>query len=257
VIRTTLALGLLAVLFGCDLNAEHRLRIGNDFGRGGQLEAARESFDRVRAAYPNQARAHALAGNVAFQLELWSDAQSAWKAALALDPTNDLASIGLCHLLIEEGRFQAAMVELDRLAERSPSSLDILLLRARALLGRGESTDAARGLLDLEFVLSRQAHSTEALYLKGLALLSLGRVDDAHSTFDRLGRLERSSPLSELGFAFVASAKNRPSEVILHLRAAKANWVRSWPFKSLEEHDAFTFVRPLPEFLALFERLDD
>lgn len=135
---------------------------GNRAARAGRLSEARSAYAKALEAQPRDIRARVLLAHTLVALHDAPGARSEYAAAMAQDTKNTGARVGLARLALTQHDASAALELLAPLA----ATTEISLLKARALLARGEPGDGARVQAEL-----KDEGSMEAVYLKGSALL--------------------------------------------------------------------------------------
>ena len=246
--RLACAASLCAVL-GCTGQAERELARGNEAARRGHFEEAQKAFAAAVKDRPTDAHAHALLGNALCALNRTPEATAAWEEAAKLDPSDADAAVGLSGAALDSKDAGAA---LKRLSSLPPAviegSLQVRLVRARALLARGENGDVEQALADADGVLGRSPADAGAAYLKGSALLALRRFADAQSTFEALARTQVASPLGPYGLARLAAAQSRATDALLYLKAARQAAGPHWTPRPVAEDPAFAFLSTSDDF---------
>lgn len=242
---------------GCLKAGEARLREGNQAARDGRLEDARKAFEAAAEALPDDPRPRELLGNVLFELGRPEDARAAWQQALAHDGQSHPAHLGLARLALDA---QDAGAALEVLATPPGAAVDPALaaeeatVRGLALLERGNPGDAEGALVAADEALQHAPGHAEALYVRGGALLVLGRYSDAQSALDELSAKHPASPLGSYGLARLAAAQGRATDVLLHLNAAKTAAGAAWRPERVAADPAFAFLSSSEGFLALVAR---
>jgi len=104
------------------------------------------------SAYIEQKPANAW-GHYMLGLSAWKagdnrTAESAYEVALSLDPRHEKSLLGLSRVLIEEGRADEALQEIEFAAEIDPSSSQVFRLMGRAYHELGRTDDAVAAYLD-------------------------------------------------------------------------------------------------------------
>lgn len=145
----------------------------------GDLEGARRLLTQALELDPASAEGHYLLGNCLRRLRFTAEAETAFKAALKLDPGLTAAWFSLAFLYEENGRWDEAAEHLRRLSGQFAGDLDILH-RAGGLMGDfGLHEDAAKLY---ETILKREPQARNHLRL-GQYYQKLGRYADANRAF--------------------------------------------------------------------------
>jgi hypothetical protein len=92
--------------------------------------------------------------------------------------------------------------------------------------------------------LKAMPQSADAQLARGNALLAAKKVDEARSLFERMPKGYGSA----WGQARVAAAQSRHTDVILHLREARAAADAGWVKERVREDPAFLYLKDDPEF---------
>jgi hypothetical protein len=216
---------------------------GNRAARAGRLSEARSAYAKALEAQPRDIRARVLLAHTLVALHDAPGARSEYAAAMAQDTKNTGARVGLARLALTQHDASAALELLAPLA----ATTEISLLKARALLARGEPGDGARVQAEL-----KDEGSMEAVYLKGSALLLDRRFAEAQATLEALEPI--SAPLARYGMARVAAAQGRVSDLVLHLQAAKAALGAAWDTRAVAADPAFSLAHDTPGFLPLLAK---
>jgi len=123
------------------------LKLGETLAREGKLDDARTALERVVAAHPNVAAAHAALGRIALQGADGGTAMDCFLRAVELEPGAVSHHHGLCASLMLQGQFAQAAEHLAQVISLKPDYLDGLVLLANAHLGANEpqrALDVAR-----------------------------------------------------------------------------------------------------------------
>lgn len=232
------------MLAGCPSNAERHLQEGHQQAKKAKWSAAAASYRSAAISDPKNAHALALAGLANLKLEDAGAAQESFSAALAVDPLEPNARIGLAGLAVHSMDAGAALSLIEGMTEPSAG-----LIRGRALLLRGGVGDAEAALAQAKAVTAIAPESIEARYLEGSALLVLGRFAEAQTAFEALEKTSRESPFGPYGLARVAAAQKRSTDVLLYLKAARTASKQSWQAGAVAADPAFAFLAGTPAFI--------
>ena len=139
-----------------------------------------------------------------------------FERALAHDPRDGNALLGLARLRLSRGQNDAGRALLRRLLKVDPQNAEAHshLARLDAEAGDEKALEVLRGLAG-----KKEAGVVELLHL-GQALLARGRFEDAAAAFERARRLqpEESAVLTYLGMARQAQGKG--DQALLHFQKA-------------------------------------
>jgi Flp pilus assembly protein TadD len=162
----------------------------------GDLPGAAREFETLASFHASDAPAHADLGAVLHRLGRPAEAESRFRRALSLDPSEVEAAHNLVATLAAQERGGEALTEAERFAARSPAGdPDAAALVARALLALDRQTEAAdllaRTLRDhpahagITYLLARARHAAgrrlEAVELARKALSRDPSMADAHN----------------------------------------------------------------------------
>jgi tetratricopeptide (TPR) repeat protein len=232
------------ILAGCSAPGDAEIAEGNRLAAQGRLDDAAASF-RVAASKTKTARSRELLGATLHTLGKLDEARAAWLEAVQLEPESSAeAQLGLSRIDSENGDQVAALDRLDRLLQRQPRRSDARLVRAVVYLRRNGDGDVDRALDDTEMALKALPQSADAMYARGNALLAANKKDEARAMFERMPRGYESA----WGQARVAAAQQRHTDVIVHLREAKAAADAGWVPQRVREDPAFRYLWDDPEF---------
>lgn len=155
------------------------------------LGLAYEALSRVDDAYiqfcaavdlnPRHSQALTNIANLARERGELDTAIQAYRRALDVAPEQIEARNNLAASLRERGELDAALVEIRQVLATAPSNVDALTNLGTIQLAQG---DYAGALGSLEHALHEQPSSAMARYNRVLALLSLGRLDEAWTDYD-------------------------------------------------------------------------
>jgi tetratricopeptide (TPR) repeat protein len=233
------------MLAACTSPGQTELAEGNQLARAGKLDEAANAY-RAAADRSHRARPLELLGMVQHQLGHTDAAREVWLEAVQLEPDAADAQLGLARIDSERGDQPAALDRLDRLVQRQPGAASARIERAVVLLKRNAEGDVERALADTDLALRASPHSTDALYVRGTALIAAKRLDDARKQFEGL---KASQPfLSAWGQARIAAAESRNIDVIVHLREAREASDGGWASARVREDPAFSYLWEDPEF---------
>jgi putative PEP-CTERM system TPR-repeat lipoprotein len=154
----------------------------------GQFEKALSEAEGQHNTQQAKAELSALAGDAQFGLGKVNEARAAYSVALALEPTNDTATLGMAKVAASERDSARANQLVDEVLARSPSSRDALLLKAALLLADKRGKDAAQAYAKAIDLRPRALR----LYLSLIPLLL--REQDLMGARERVDALKKLAP---------------------------------------------------------------
>lgn len=174
----------LRILAQLPESLESRLELADCQHSVGLTDDAAATLARLASLNPDEPRVHRLLGRVQLSAGRYTDADSAYARALALDPSDAPSTAGRADAMHRAGDAAGALALLEARLTDDPPSEAIASVFAR-LARRAGRLDEALGLLDR--ALSREDLSTEgragALHARGQTLDALARYDDAFADF--------------------------------------------------------------------------
>ncbi len=239
---------LLLIGVACAEPGAPSIARGNRAALEGRLAEAEAAFTQACTEAPTLARAHALLGNA-----LWAEAKApealvAWQDALKLDPAQRDAALGLARIDLQRGEATAAIDRLTRALEKGTGRADLRAALALAFIQRNADGDLTRALADSERALKAAPKDPDVLYTRGSVLTAAHKFDEAQAALDLLERANPRSLLAPYGLARLAAAQGRKTDVMLHLRAARAAAGASWQPEPVAADPAFAFLKEDPDF---------
>jgi tetratricopeptide (TPR) repeat protein len=170
-------------------------------------EAAR-LFEEYTERRPNYAWGHFMLGLSAWKAGDAAKAEGAFEEALRIDPNHLKSLVNLSRVLIDQRRFDEALVQLTHAGEVDPNSVDVQRLLGRVYAAEhktDEAVDAYRRAIALD---ARDAWSMNNL---GLLLLEQDRADAALPELARAVELRRDVPAfhNNLGMALEHTGRFR------------------------------------------------
>ena len=240
---------LLVLSVGCAEPGANAIGKGNRAALEGRYDEAVVAFQEAVTQAPQLARAHALLGNA-----LWAggknvEAVASWTEALKLDPNQLDAALGLSRGELQTGATGAAIDRLSIALVKAPGRSDLRTARALALVRRNAEGDVAKANEDAEAAFRASPKDPDVLYTRGSVLIAAHRFNEAQSTLDALERAWPHSPMAPYGLARLAAAQSRKTDVMLHLRAARAAAGSNWQPAPVAADPAFAFLKDDPDFV--------
>jgi tetratricopeptide (TPR) repeat protein len=105
-------------------------------------KSAITALSRAGETGANSPQLHVLLGDIYRQKQQWSDAEDEYRKALALEPHNQSASLGLAMALFADGKSDEALAIDRALLVETPDHPEELLLAAEILIHGGHFSDA-------------------------------------------------------------------------------------------------------------------
>ena len=168
-------------------------RARQDLLRGRQ-ESARKEIQRALDIFPDCAVALTLQGILSAHDKQYAEAARAFQRSIEEDPTLGAAYLGLGDVYTTQGRFQEALIPLDRASALLPGSWVTYFETALAHLGLGESTAVLKETAYAErFAGADGLKRSGAAYLRGVAYLQL---NDLSAAKESLQEAVKRSPKS-------------------------------------------------------------
>ncbi|QNM96197.1 O-linked N-acetylglucosamine transferase family protein [Chitinimonas koreensis] len=142
----------------------------------GRAEAALEAYRRAEALLPGNPELHNNLGNLLVDLGRHAEAETAYRAAIALRADWTLPWVGLVNALDGEGRAADALAAAEQALRRWPAEAGLLNARGKLHTEAGRPGPA---LADFDAALAAAPKLAEARYNRGVVLHKLERYRDA------------------------------------------------------------------------------
>lgn len=130
-----------------------------------------------------------------------ADARQAFEAALAAEPGNERARLGIVLLLLAEGRKADGLAALDTLIADAPNNVRARLVRAEV---RRVENRPAEAEADYSAAIAVDAGNPQARAGRALVLVMQQRADEAQRDVDALPEVWRNQPLARYLRALIA-----------------------------------------------------
>jgi TolB-like protein/Tfp pilus assembly protein PilF len=140
---------------------------------------------------PQLAEAHTVLALGTAQAWHWADAENHYRRAIAVDPNDASALLGLGELLLHRGRTEEGLAFAQRGRELDPLSPGRTVTLAWLLYHARRYDDAIR---ELRTVLAADPDSVYALWFLGFALIEVGDDDAAIRTLERASSVWNRNP---------------------------------------------------------------
>jgi tetratricopeptide (TPR) repeat protein len=156
---------------------------------------ATKLFERYTEQRPKNAWGHFMLGLSAWKSHDLAKAESAFEKALSIDKDHFKSLVNLSRVLLDQKRYDDAVVELAHADELNPNSVDVQRLLGRAYSGQGKTDEAveayrraialdehdAWSMNNLGSLLLDQKHADEALPLLAKAVMLRNDVPVFHN----------------------------------------------------------------------------
>jgi len=196
------------------------------------LGAAAEALHRALERDGNYAPAHVRSGWVLVALGRFEEARSSFERALALEPTNAHAEVGLARCAMEAGDLASARRHLETAVAWNPRFREARLLLSQVVRALGDEPAAAReeraaaGLpkktdpVDPRAVRPVAPVGSRANNDRGIELAREGRPAEAVSFFEEALRIDPTFAEAHYNLGTVLARTGRTGEALGHLREA-------------------------------------
>jgi Flp pilus assembly protein TadD len=157
-------------------------------------------FEQYTDRRPTNAWGHFMLGLSAWKAGDLMKAEDAFEEALTIDPNHVKSLVNLSRVLIDQRRFDEALVRLTHAGEVDPSSVDVQRLLGRVYAAEHKTDEAVNAYRRAMALDARDAWSMNNL---GLLLLEQGRAEAALPSLARAVELRRDEPAfhNNLGMA--------------------------------------------------------
>ena len=175
------------------------------------IDVARATIDKqVRPlSAPERANAEFHRGMQRFHEGRGDEAEAAWHAALATDPTHEQARQALLGVLLDGGRRIEAEALLAEGIQANPTHIALALVLARLQLDRGAQREA---LTTLEASLPHAQWSPDYLATTAAVVARASRHSEAAALYKAALRLEPSNAVWQMGLGMSLRADGREAE---------------------------------------------
>jgi predicted O-linked N-acetylglucosamine transferase (SPINDLY family) len=216
----------------------------------GNLEEARQHFDRALGLDPARAELHFLRAEVAGALGMREQSLDGYGQALALRPDYFDVLVNMGNLLLQMERAAEALAALDRAVRIHPDDAAALNNRGNALQALKRHEEA---LECFDRVLQLLPDNADVLNNRANALMSLGRLDDAEASCDKALALDPRHVHAMLNRGKLQLARGSLAEGLQSFDAAlglKPDYAEAWCDKGM----VLTAMRRLEQALPCFDR---
>lgn len=164
----------------------------------GEIDASMHNYDLALVEYkkavdlgPKTPGTHMHMGDAYWNIGKWQSAQVEFKAELANDPNNCIASWKLANSILEANdSSEDALSEVNRSLERCPTLVQARVDRARALVRLGRQPEALPDLLVAEKDSPREP---SIHFLLAAVYRAQGKSADAHAEMALYGKLQQEA----------------------------------------------------------------
>jgi Flp pilus assembly protein TadD len=155
----------------------------------GKFEEAVKSFDQYTAQKPKNPWGHYMLGLSAWKAGDLEKSEKSFNEALRLEPDHFKSLLHLSRILVDQKRYDDAVVRLTHAGELDPNSADVQRLLGRAFNGQGKTEEAVaayRRTIELD---SKDAWSMNNL---GFLLIEKERYEEAVPVLQKAVSLRKS-----------------------------------------------------------------
>lgn len=182
------------------------------------------SCHHVLALFPDRPEVYGEMGEALFSLNRSAESRAALQKAVALDPDNGTAHTLLGKLFQDAGKQENATREFETAHRLVPSDREVIYRLYRIYLSKGDQTNSARMLKDLQdqIASNKAASDSEArasvLNVTGIALDKKGDLLGALDAFNRAAQVDVTNVVFQRNAALLLCKLSRPDEAIRRLR---------------------------------------
>jgi Flp pilus assembly protein TadD len=155
----------------------------------GKYEDAVKLFDQYTEQKPKNPWGHYMLGLSAWKAGDLEKSEKSFNASLRLDPDHFKSLLHLSRLLVDQKRYDDAVVRLTHAAELDPTSADVQRLLARAFTGQGKTDEAVaayRRTIELD------AKDVWSMNNLGILFIEKQRYDEALPVLQKAVSLRKS-----------------------------------------------------------------
>jgi len=175
-------------------DAQAKWLLGTALERSGKLGPAIEQFEAARKLDDHDVGINASLAYARLSAGRFAEAEAAYRATLALNPegaTLRQAHLGLANSLVEQKKLTEAVPELAAYLELAPHDTAVRIERASALVDLGKDDDA---LEELDRAAAAGPETLEALKLRSQIYWERKRYDDAIPVLEKAAALAPRDP---------------------------------------------------------------
>jgi len=181
----------------------------------GKYADATKIFEQYTAQKPENAWGHFMLGLSAWKSGDLQKAETALEDSLRIDPEHLKSLVNLSRVLLDQRRFDDALVRLTEAGKIDPNSADVQRLLGRTYSGQGKTDDAISAYRAAIMLDNGDAWSMNNL---GLLLLEQGRTDDALPFLARAVQLKKDVAMfqNNLGMALEHTGRYTAAATAYH-----------------------------------------
>jgi len=157
----------------------------------------------------------ALGSRAADQVRYWRTGEALWRHALAIDPQNQVAHIGLAGFLANRERFDQAIAEYETAIRIGGPNPDLETTLANLLLEHGTIEETIRYYRD---VVRQQPTSALAHYNLAVGLHRVGNLSEAIVHYKEALAIQQDYPDADRFLGEALLQNGQPDEAQLHLK---------------------------------------
>lgn len=192
-------------------DAQVKWLLGLALENSGKLAPAIEQFQAAQKLDDKDAEIGISLGNGLLKADRYAEAESAYQTTLSLGPEGDplrQAHLGLAKSLLAEKKLDPAVAEFAAYLELAPNDNAVRIERASALIDLGKDDDA---LAELDRAAAAGPESAPALKLRSQIYWEKKRLDDAISVLEKAAALSPADPdiPARLGRVYMAKKDYR------------------------------------------------
>lgn len=183
----------------------------------GRWELAERELQQAIAHAPDAALPHALYSLCLTERDEYKPAADAARHAIGLDPELDYAHFALARALLGQNKFKEADTAIAEAQRLDPYDADYCGLRALIQLQQERPKEA---LATAERGLSIAADHTGCLNIRAMALVKLGRRDEAGQTIKGALARDPENTFSHANLGWTLLHQDQPAAALEHFREA-------------------------------------
>jgi len=136
-------------------------------------------------------------------------AEKKYREALAEDPNNLLAELGIARLRVSQRRFDEALSLLDGLLKKAPDMVDPYLLKGIVLV----ATQDLEGALAMYRKATEVSPSSQGAHIRLVSfLIQSKRIDEAKDALEKMDKAVGKTPMRNYLSALIAFRENEPTK---------------------------------------------